>query len=1256
MSKKLLSLACCGSLAVGLVSPAHALRYDIQDLGAHIFPQHITNNGKVVGYFDDGSGKIAVSIDGDNTTTLNNDTSNDFLALGANDLNEIVGYTQLDADTRAGRVWQNFNLDDISAVGTIHEIAAINEFSIIGGTLDNAGARRGFTYNLTTRDLKLYDTLGGTENWVNDVHNNSKVTGGILLDDSTTRGFIYTKANGVEVLRPLEGFDSSNALSIGTQGRPTGYSYMADDPDGPAVATYWQEGIDEDTEQRIYLPIRVGTLEGDVISRALAVNGLGAAGTSSLTGTTISVTETQFVGESLDRGGNSRAFINLSTGTLVTDILEVSENGEKVLVVSTDGDGIFRSDDEAESWQTASQGLNSIEVLNMLADYRTDPATLYAAGNGGIFVSTDIGTSWTLYSTDLAAEEINTLKLHNNTLFVGTENGTFQRTIGDSEWRSTSSGMEGISTWFYLFDPNDDQTIYAGTEHNGVYISTDGGNNWTALNSGLEIPVEDDEEDQETRFFAINTMVIHEDVLFAGTENGVYALNDEEWVTVNVGLQTNSLSIRDFLEADGRLYIATSTNIFYTENAAKTWRLVLNGPETTSIISLMLDSDDIMYAGTRNAGFYIRKDDDTWSISNTGLIDTGVFDLQVYPNADTATVTDSVISATGHNGLHVLKQDAASWERNNIGLTSIKVRAIAVDPDVVSTPRASVYIGSPDGGIHRSYLRRDSQTNQTSLGWQHQHIIPGEDEEETDFLRTASVTDIEIDTTTVPSRIFVSTAARGMFRAAAIPKEDPFTPSNRENENEPLPTWIQINEGLTDLAVFDVEIDNSTDPATVFVGTALSGVFISTDSGDNWLAVNSGLTSLKISALLRLGSSLYAGTADAGIFMSDDDGASWQAASTGLDSLTVNDIIVSGTTLFAGTQNGVYSSDDNGASWQLAGLATDEILSLTEEASTGTRHVYAGSRARGVFVSEDNGSTWTSKNLGLQDDRADVLDLDSLITSRDNWDLQVATDINDAGQIIGYGLLNGTPHGFKLTPIIGTNSAELSVTMQATPENTGQHHPVDFIIQIHNNGPAIATNVTLANWLPTNAYFRTVITPNVRTVNPDEEGSLCTQPEDYLLICELNFLDPNDTMQVRVTVTPKDIDSKVRSTVRVVADQADAVIVSNSTSSGSETEGCFIATAAFGSYLNDDVIVLRRFRDQTLLQSEWGAAFVDWYYQTSPPIAAYIADHETLRTVTRWGLTPIVYSIKHPLLSSFAIILLVSYITCTLRRKAVLRK
>ena len=70
--------------------------------------------------------------------------------------------------------------------------------------------------------------------------------------------------------------------------------------------------------------------------------------------------------------------------------------------------------------------------------------------------------------------------------------------------------------------------------------------------------------------------------------------------------------------------------------------------------------------------------------------------------------------------------------------------------------------------------------------------------------------------------------------------------------------------------------------------------------------------------------------------------------------------------------------------------------------------------------------------------------------------------------------------------------------------------------------------------------------------------------------------------------------------------------------------GCFIATAAYGSYLNPRVEILRNFRDEYLIPNIFGRKFVDFYYQYSPRIANHIGKYGSLQFLTRQALLPLI--------------------------------
>lgn len=111
---------------------------------------------------------------------------------------------------------------------------------------------------------------------------------------------------------------------------------------------------------------------------------------------------------------------------------------------------------------------------------------------------------------------------------------------------------------------------------------------------------------------------------------------------------------------------------------------------------------------------------------------------------------------------------------------------------------------------------------------------------------------------------------------------------------------------------------------------------------------------------------------------------------------------------------------------------------------------------------------------------------------------------------------------------------------------------------------------------------------------------------------------------------------------------------------------CFIATAAYGSYLDPHVTILRNFRDNVLLwntdisllgnkihiENSLGKLFVKTYYQYSPPIAAYIAKHEKIKFLTRLLLTPFVYVVSY-FRQIFGLIFLVTLFTAFKERKQI---
>ena len=80
---------------------------------------------------------------------------------------------------------------------------------------------------------------------------------------------------------------------------------------------------------------------------------------------------------------------------------------------------------------------------------------------------------------------------------------------------------------------------------------------------------------------------------------------------------------------------------------------------------------------------------------------------------------------------------------------------------------------------------------------------------------------------------------------------------------------------------------------------------------------------------------------------------------------------------------------------------------------------------------------------------------------------------------------------------------------------------------------------------------------------------------------------------------------------------------------GGGTQGCIIATAAYGSEMASEVVYMRFVRDKLIGSTSVGSTLVDgfnrFYYSWSPPIAKAIAPNFILRAIFRVLLVPLVW-------------------------------
>ncbi|MFA5832693.1 MAG: T9SS type A sorting domain-containing protein [Bacteroidota bacterium] len=182
--------------------------------------------------------------------------------------------------------------------------------------------------------------------------------------------------------------------------------------------------------------------------------------------------------------------------------------------------------------------------------------------------------------------------------------------------------------------------------------------------------------------------------------------------------------------------------------------------------------------------------------------------------------------------------------------------------------------------------------------------------------------------------------------------------------------WSALNTGLP--ANSDVKSITNFSSSTV-ASVWSNGVYRSTDNGQNWNSLNTGLTLLNCNSLYALGDFIFAGTEGSGIFRLDVTSEStitngWSVKSTGLPaSAKIRFISTKGTNLYAALNGkGVYKSTDYGENWAAinTGFAAADSFAQTIWAKSGTTQIYVGMFQVGsggtgkMYRSDDDGSSW----------------------------------------------------------------------------------------------------------------------------------------------------------------------------------------------------------------------------------------------------------------------------------------------------------
>jgi len=194
----------------------------------------------------------------------------------------------------------------------------------------------------------------------------------------------------------------------------------------------------------------------------------------------------------------------------------------------------------------------------------------------------------------------------------------------------------------------------------------------------------------------------------------------------------------------------------------------------------------------------------------------------------------------------------------------------------------------------------------------------------------------------------------------------------------------------------------------------------------------------------------------------------------------------------------------------------------------------------------------------------------------ETWTPKVTIPANASSVTVSEGLINGIDFYFGITP-----QYTLTITVGSggtTDPSPGTHTCCD------------GTEVTIKA-TPNTGYTFSGWTGGVPSGHQNDNPLTIT-------------MDSDKSIKANFTKTPSDGDDKGKG------------------------DGCFIATACYGTPMAEEVKTLCALRDQYLVTNPIGRDIVELYYRLSPEVANFIRDKEDLKTIVRECLKPFIWIIS----------------------------
>jgi photosystem II stability/assembly factor-like uncharacterized protein len=497
-------------------------------------------------------------------------------------------------------------------------------------------------------------------------------------------------------------------------------------------------------------------------------------------------------------------------------------------------------------------------------------------------------------------------------------------------------GPDGGNVRSLAIDPKNPDRIFLGTSAGNLYLSSDGGRNWSRFarpgNSAemvLDHIVIDPTDSRNIFAAAWNAQLPNSDgELYRSHDAG------KTWEIV-ADLHGKSLRALSMADSDPKILVVGALDgIYRSRNGGHDFERIspANHAEIKNVESIAIDpvNPDVIYAGTWHLPWKTEDGGKTWHSIKKGVIDdSDVFSI-VIDGAQPANIFISACSG-------IYRSDSAGElfrKIQGIPYSARRTRMLQMDP----TDHNIVYAGTTEG----LWKTIDGGTT-----WKHMtgsNII---------------INDVLIDPRQ-PSRVLLATDRSGVLAS-----------------DDGGVTFMASNRGFTHRQAAALLVDRNNSNvlyAGVLNDKEFGGMFVSRDAGQTWKQNSDGLDGRDVFVLRQAADNSLVAATDHGLFALPANASRWiprdlpttkpQAAmlrKTSAHASTTNEFAPRVTVLelgadkwFAATSNALFVSSDSGVTWRaesLPGIGVPVSISVAGK-------VVAIAGRNTVAVSVSGGESW----------------------------------------------------------------------------------------------------------------------------------------------------------------------------------------------------------------------------------------------------------------------------------------------------------